>query len=195
MRHPRRILTLALPALLAALALASSSAHAEEADVEEVSAAGIELDAAPYLMGGFHASAWSGSSGWRVRPVVARAYPPDFMLKDGFEAARVDALALLVDWFPRWREQGYRGFWVGAGFEYWRSIISRVGYGGFSTYTNGVVTAGGGYVWPVWRSVYLNPWAAGHMVVSGTRRIPVAGTTYEQRVFTPEASVKLGISF
>jgi hypothetical protein len=58
-----------------------------------------------------------------------------------------------------------------------------------------VLTAGGGYAWKVSRHVYVNPWVGGHLVVSGERKIQVSGETYEQPVFTPEVSVKVGVTF
>ncbi len=195
MRSPRTVLPLTLLVLLAASITLTGRARAAEEDVEEVSAAGIELDAVPIATGGFSVSAWHGSSGWRVRPGLARLYPPDFMVPDGFEGARVDALSLFLDWFPGWRSAGYRGFRVGAGLEYWRSVIARAGVGGYSTFTNTLVAAGGGYLQPVWRNLYLEPAVAGHLVVAGDRDIPVSGVEYHQRLFTPEVSLKLGLSF
>ncbi len=60
---------------------------------------------------------------------------------------------------------------------------------------NYMLTAGGGYVWKFSRHFYLNPWVGSHFVVANRRDIPVSGKIYQQPVFTPEASIKLGFTF
>ncbi len=170
-------------------------ARAAEDDFEDRSGAGVEVDGVPFATGGFSVSVWSGRGAWRVRPVISRFYPLSFVTPDGFDGARVDAMALLLDWFPRRGERAYRGLRVGAGVEYWRSVIARAGFAGYSTFTNTLVTAGGGYVLPAWRNSYHEPAVAGHLVVAGGRDIPVSGAEYRQRAFTPEVSLKLGLSF
>jgi hypothetical protein len=87
------------------------------------------------------------------------------------------------------------GLWIGGGLEYWRNRIRTDASPAFAEYQNYVSTTGAGYVWNLSRHFYLNPWAGGHFVVAGKRDVPVAGTIYKQPLFTPEASVKIGISF
>jgi hypothetical protein len=56
---------------------------------------------------------------------------------------------------------------------------------------NPVVTAGGGWVFPVWRGLYLNPWAAGHLV-TGDRTVDLRGARYRLRPVEAEVSLKIG---
>lgn len=156
---------------------------------------GTELDVLPFATGGYYASLWAGYDGWRVRPVVARAYTPSFVVDPAFDDARVDALALIVDWFPLEGGDHFRGLWVGVGGEQWKNRIRREGYDEEATWDNGVATVGGGYVLKFWHNFYFNGWAAGHVVVAGDRDIPVAGAIYKQPTFTPEASLKIGWHF
>ena len=156
---------------------------------------GAELDVFPFATGGYYGSVWAGYDGWRVRPVIARAYTPSFVVDPAFDDARVDALALIVDWFPLAGGDDFRGLWVGAGGEYWKNRIRREGYDEEASWSNGVATLGGGYVLKFWHNFYFNGWAAAHVVVAGDREIPVAAAIYEQPIFTPEASLKIGWHF
>jgi hypothetical protein len=156
---------------------------------------GTEIDALPYATGGYYGSAFVGHNGWRYRGVAARATVPSFMVTDGFKDKRTDAYAVLVDRFFGAKRQKLEGFWIGGGGEYWRNRIRTEESPEYSHYNNFILTAGGGYVWKFSRHFYLNPWAGGHFVVGGSRNIQVSGKTYEQRLFTPEASIKVGVTF
>lgn len=156
---------------------------------------GSEIDVLPYLSKGYYASAFAGRAGWRLRGVVARAEAPSFLVTDGFEKKRSDAYAVLMDRFFGRRRNRMEGPWVGVGVEYWRNRIRQENTAEFTHYNNLMLTAGGGYTWKFSKYLYLNPWAAVHMVAAGDRKIDVSGKTYNQSRFTPEASVKLGIIF
>lgn len=156
---------------------------------------GGELDAVPYAMKGYYASAFAGKDGNRLRLVVTRSDIPSFMVTNGFKDKRSDAYALLAGHFFGSRRQQMQGPWLGAGGEYWRTRIRTDASPAVVHYDNAMLTVGGGYVIPLSRHVYVNPWAAGHLVVAGDRNIPVSGETYVQPRFTAEASIKLGIIF
>ena len=154
--------------------------------------AGFELDLLPYVSGGYYVSGWIGHDRIRVRPVVTKTTLPSFVVQDGFTNADLEAYALIVDYFPR---GGLRGFWVGAGVEYWKNSIESESNGGTAKWNNTVATVGAGYVWTVAGSFYLNPWAAGHLLVGGPTSVDVTGATYSPRQLTPEVSIKLGWRF
>jgi hypothetical protein len=156
---------------------------------------GTEIDALPYVMNGYYASAFVARDAWRFRGVSARSQAPSFLVTDGFEKKRTDAYALLIDRFVGQKRNDLQGLWIGGGAELWRSRIRQDGTLDFTRYNNTVVTAGGGYVWKVSHHFYVNPWSAVHAVVGGDRRINVSGKIYEQPRFTPELSVKFGIVF
>lgn len=153
---------------------------------------GSEIDALPYMMKGYYASAFTGRDGWRYRVVAARSATPSFFVTDGFKDKRSDAYAALVDRFFGSKREQLQGFWIGGGGEYWRNRIRTADASEFAHFDNFMLTVGGGYVWKVSRHFYLNPWAGGHFVAAGARRIQVSGQIYEQPVFTPEFSVKFG---
>lgn len=180
--------------LLAAFAAASPAAAQE---VNATTAAprttgGFELDVLPYVSGGYYVSGWVGHDRVRVRPVITRTTLPDFAVQDGFENADLDVYAVIVDYFPR---AGFRGFWVGAGVEFWKNAIENAGNGGTAEWDNTVATIGAGYVWTFAGNLYLNPWAAGHVVVAGPTSVNAGGAPYSPKRFTPEVSVKLGWHF
>jgi hypothetical protein len=153
---------------------------------------GVELDVLPYATGGYYGSFWVGHDRLRVRPVIARTTLPDFMVDDGFENADIDAYALIVDYFFH---EGFEGFWVGGGVEHWQNSIENATSGGKATWSNTIATVGGGYVWRLKGGFYINPWAAGHLVVGGPTQVPVGDAVYQPSRFSPEVSVKLGWVF
>ena len=180
------------------LVLCASSAYADDIPNQAGPAVwtfGSELDVLPYITGGYYGSAFVGCSDWRLRAVAARSPLPSFLVTNGFEEKRTDAYALLVDRFVGAKRERLEGLWIGGGGEYWRSRIRTEASSQFAYYSNVVLTAGGGYAWKVSRHVYVNPWAGGHFVMAGERKIQVSGETYEQPVFTPEVSVKVGVTF
>lgn len=153
---------------------------------------GVEVDILPYILSGYYGSVWAGRAPWRARAVVSRSTLPSFLVQDGFEDHRVDVVAALVDHFF---QPDFRGFWLGAGAEYWNNDVRNKADGQSASWNNLVATAGGGYVWKFHGNFYLNPWGAGHLVIGGDTKIPVGAETYEPRRFTGEVSLKVGWHF
>jgi hypothetical protein len=156
---------------------------------------GSEVDALPYAMKGYYGSGFLGLDGWKLRGVVARSTTPSFLVTDGFKQKRTDAYALLGDRFIGPKRQQLEGLWLGGGVEYWRNRIRTESSPEFAHYQNYMLTVGSGYVWQVSRHVYIDPWSAGHLVIANRRHISVSGKTYDQPLFTPEGSVKIGFIF
>jgi hypothetical protein len=155
---------------------------------------GGELDALSYATKGYYGSFFAGRDGWRVRAIVSRVNPPGFANPEGFDR-QVNAYVLAADRFFGPRRRTLEGFWIGPGVELWRNRVQREGTGDRAHFNNLVPTVGVGYVWKVSKHVYLNPWAAAHIVAGGARRIPVGDGTYEQKRLHVEASMKVGFVF
>lgn len=153
---------------------------------------GFELDALPHITGGYYGSAWLGHDRVRIRPVFAKTTLPSFVVQDGFRNAEVNVYTMIVDCFFR---DGFRGFWVGAGVEYWRNSVENKANGATARWGNTITTLGGGYVWNFAGNFYVNPWGAGHLIVAGNTDVLVGGAAYSPKRFTPEASLKLGWHF
>lgn len=153
---------------------------------------GVELDLLPYLMRGAYGSAWGAKSHWRARAVITRTSLPGALVDEGFEDHTLQAYTALIDYFPDAR---LRGWWVGAGFEYWRNRVSRDDGSATARWNDPIATLGGGYVKPVWRRLYLNPWAAAHATLRDRAPVDVGGPPYRVRRITGEASLKLGWIF
>jgi len=180
--------------LLAGFAIGASATAQEVTAPPAVrrTTVGVELDALPYVSGGYYMSGWIGHGRIRVRPVATKTTLPSFVVQGGFKNADLEVYAVIVDYFPR---HGFRGFWAGAGAEYWRNNIENASNGGTARWDNAVATIGGGYVWNFAGSFYLNPWAAGHLVVGGPTGVNAGGSIYSPKRFTPEVSIKLGWHF
>ncbi len=156
---------------------------------------GFELDALPFVTGGYYGSLWFGSAPWRVRAVVSRVNVPDFATQPQYEHLRLDVVALIADWFFGRQAAALAGPWVGAGVERWNGRIKAQHAAGSATFSNDVATVGGGYVWPLRGNFYLNPWFAAHQTVGGDTDVQVGRRTYHPPPASGEASLKLGWHF
>jgi len=192
MQFPTRIVAAAFPGGLGLLALGWCAVATPALATSTI---GFEADALPFATGGYYASAWYGDSPWRYRAVIARTYPPDFIVGSGFSHLRLDATALIVDRFIGAQAHALAGPWIGAGVERWDGRIQEQGTGASATFWESVATAGGGYVWKFSGNWYLNPWAALHVLLDGDRSVPVGTRVYRPPLVTPEASLKLGWHF
>ncbi|MGE0160798.1 MAG: hypothetical protein AB7T31_15450 [Gemmatimonadales bacterium] len=153
---------------------------------------GFELDALPFASGGYYGSLWLGADHLRLRGVVTRMTLPDFLVDDSFDESEMDVYALIVDYMPR---PGFSGPWLGAGIEYWDRSIASVTDGATAEWDNLVTTVGAGWVRKLLGDLYVNPWAAVHLVVGGDSEVRVGSSVYDVPRFVTEASLKLGWHF
>ena len=181
--------------LLALFLFQNLYSQSDSIDIEKKSkiTIGFEIDALPYLTGGYYGSVWLGLNQPRIRlrPVIAQASVPAFMLEDEIEANTLLVYAFVADYFFK---PDYKGFWVGTGMEFWDGEVENIS-SDTAAYEQLVFTVGGGYVWKFWGNLYFNPWVAGHLRVSGDSEVLVGNYLFEPPVFTPEASLKIGWHF
>jgi hypothetical protein len=164
----------------------SASAEIEKAVI------GFELDALPYITGGYYGSVWTGFNQFRLRGVISEVNVPSFATENNFKKNKIKAYALIVDYFI---SKDFRGYWLGTGFEYWDSSIKNNTETATAEYKNTVFTIGGGYVWYFYKDFYLNPWLAGHYIISGDKEITVGSSIFKPKEFTAEVSIKAGWHF
>lgn len=153
---------------------------------------GFELDALPYITGGYYGSVWIGHNHFRYRAVISKVEIPDFVIQDGFTNNENKAYAAIVEYFFR---PDFEGWWIGTGIEYWENNIQTDAKLDTSEYNNTVFTIGSGYVWKFYKNFYLNPWVAGHLRIAGDKDVVVDESTFETKLFIPEVSLKLGWHF
>jgi hypothetical protein len=166
--------------------------YGQSTKIQPRTTVGFEVDALPYITGGYYASAWIGHNHLRYRAVVSKLNAPDFYVKEGFTNNTIQAYAAIADYFFK---RDFEGWWVGFGAEYWNSSIQTDAKLETAHYNNGILTAGCGYVWKFYKNFYLNPWAAGHLRIAGDSKVLVNGKEYDPPLFTPEVSLKLGWHF
>lgn len=194
-------------ALAAMILSAASVAEAQDATPCSMNpTVGFELDALPYLSNGWYFSGWVGfkQSQIRLRPIIAKSDVPSFMLDSDFKKNTLRVNAFVVDYFFK---PDFKGFWIGTGFEQWNGKITTKEV--LPTYENWIVpeqsmtksyksyvfTLGGGYVWKIYKNLYLNPWVAGHLKIGGENNVAVGSKVFKPSRFIPEASLKLGWHF
>ncbi len=157
-------------------------------------AVGVEIDLLPIAVSaadgevGGGVQFWAGRGRDRVRLVTAVLKFPDSLTDAPFRDRDLTALAVIYDRFLR---DGFRGPWVGGGVEVWWTDVGTKLGPERAERVNPVATVGGGWVFPVWRGLYLNPWAAGHLVL-GDRAIDLRGARYRMRAVEGEVSLKVG---
>lgn len=153
---------------------------------------GVEVDALPYLTGGYYGSIWAGHNHVRYRAIITQVTTPSFMLEDGFANNKIQCYTAVADYFFG---RNFQKWWVGSGVEYWRGSIQSEQKLSTARYSNVILTAGGGYVWKFFRNFYINPWVAIHTRVAGDSHVLVDGLRFHPARLTPEFSVKIGWKF
>jgi hypothetical protein len=178
--------------IFALLVFVSAIANAQTKENKSRLSIGAETDVLPYITGGNYGSAWVSKNHFRYRAVITNVTTPEFMLKDGFTNNNIMVYAALVDYFFKPIPEKW---WIGAGFEYWDAEIQTSSKLSTVKYNNTMFTAGGGYVWRVYKNFYLNPWAAAHVRIAGDKSVMVDGKKFEPSLLLPELSLKIGWYF
>jgi len=179
-------------ALVSILILSIINLQAQESADNKTTTIGFELDAFPYISGGYYGSMWIGHNKMRYRGVIANVNTPDFILPDGFTNNEVQAYAAIADYFF---QPGFKAWWIGAGLEYWKCTIQTDQQLSTGNYNQTIFTIGGGYVWKFYKNFYINPWVAAHARIGGETKVQVDGKEFNPANFIPEASLKIGWHF
>ncbi|NCU03473.1 MAG: hypothetical protein GXC73_05750, partial [Chitinophagaceae bacterium] len=147
---------------------------------------GAELDALPYATGGYFAAGWVGKERIRARVLTAGVHMPGFITRDGFTNHHITSYAVIADYFLK---DNWKGWWAGAGLVYWKSSIqsdARLQTTGFENYLlNGSI----GYNIPLYKKLYLSPWAGLSIRTAGDKNVAVDAKHYTLALLNPEASV------
>jgi len=158
-------------------------------------AVGLEIDLLPTVLSaiagefGGAANVWVGFDRLRFRAVGGHlAFPSGFLMPAGFNSRELTTAAAIVDYFffPK-----FSGPWIGTGFEYWWNTVGSPAGSDKATWNSAVYTLGGGFVWKFWGNVYLNPWLAGHLLLSRPE-VALYGTTWKPAPLSFEVSLKIG---
>ena len=181
--------------LLVILLLVSAVAQAQTDRSDATLRAGVELDALPFVTGGYYASAWAGRDGFRLRGVFTQFNAPEFMIPEGFEEQKTNAYTILLDYFPSVGHNEFEKWWIGGGLEYWDSRVMNSAEQSVGAYEQLMLTVGTGYVWRLWGNLYINPWAAMHLALFGSDELRIGGAAFKPDDFLYEASIKLGWYF
>ena len=152
---------------------------------------GTELDLAPYIFDGYYISAVAGYGKWRVRFVRTNITTPSFIMQSGFEDNELNVNAYIIDYYFK---KGFKGWWIGPGFETWDGEVKEKNSGVRRSYRTDIFTIGGGYTFRFSDYFYINPWAAVHIPIGGDKDVQFMNETFKVRA-TPEVSIKIGVNF
>jgi hypothetical protein len=181
--------------LLTLFALAPARAAEPPAPPQAGIALGAELDLLPTVVSaaagevGAGGNVWIGRDRLRLRAVGTRmTFPDGFQTPSGFQDRELTVAAGIVDLFFA---RDFSGPWIGAGLEYWWNTIGSPAGPDTASWSSGVATLGGGFVWKLRGNLYLNPWAAGHLLLSRPE-VTLYGATWKPGALTGEVSLKVG---
>ena len=152
---------------------------------------GTELDLVPYIFDGYYISAVAGYDKWRVRFVRTNLTTPSFATQSGFEDNELNVNAYIIDYYFK---EGFRGWWIGPGYETWDGEVTEKSSGASKSYKTDILTLGGGYTFRFNDHFYINPWGAVHIPIGGDKDVQFTNETFKIRT-TPEVSIKIGINF
>ncbi len=152
---------------------------------------GTEMDLVPYIFDGYYISAVAGYGKWRARFVRTNITTPGFITQSDFEDNELNVHAYIIDYYFK---KGFRGWWIGPGYETWDGEVKEKNSGEKKSYRTGILTLGGGYTLRFNDHFYINPWAAVHIPVNGDKDIEFTNETFKIRA-TPEVSIKIGMHF
>ncbi|MBP8240420.1 MAG: hypothetical protein KAX50_10680 [Saprospiraceae bacterium] len=177
--------------LISLFAMSSLTLRAQSNDRPPVNF-GLELDALPYLTGGYFGAAWVGRQHWRLRVLITGVNKPDWATPDGFTKHHITSSAAVADFFlkPDWK-----GWWIGGGPVYWSSTIQTDAKLQTAQFKNLLLNGSIGYNLRLPGHFYLSPWAGLSIRVAGDTDVPVDNTTFTLPLLNPEASLKLGWYF
>ena len=156
---------------------------------------GIAVDLLPPIMSastgnfGYSAQLWYGYKKYRVRGVVAGFQMPDKLMgNNDFKDLKTFAAAVIFDYFPK---NNFKGLWFGAGVEMWNNTITSKSDNQSYSFKDYVATAGIGYIFKIYKNLYVEPWGAVHYVLSN-ERINTGAVEYKTKKFQGEVSFKIG---
>lgn len=159
---------------------------------------GVAIDLLPPVMSattgnfGYSAQLWYGYKKFRVRGVIAGFTMPDKLMgNDDFKNLKTTATALIFDYFLK---NNFKGWWFGTGAEIWNNTITSKANNQNYAFKDYVATAGSGYIFKVYRNIYVEPWGAVHCVLND-EKVSVGESGYKTKKFQGEVSLKVGWHF
>jgi hypothetical protein len=155
---------------------------------------GTEIDALPFITGGYYLSGNMSINNYRLRIVYTQVYPPSFTIPDSFKNQDMKAGTILFDYFPLSKDKPEK-LWLGVGAEYWNSNVMSELTGKKSTFNQKILTAGLGWNYYLSKHIYVNPWVALHLDLQGNRSIDLSGEPYKINSVIGEGSLKIGYLF
>jgi len=179
-------------AAVSLLLFLSSALNAQESKHKTILHAGIEIDALPYVTGGYFGAAWVSKDHWRARLLTADVNMPGFMTKKGFRNHHINSYAVVLDYFLK---PDLKGWWAGGGWVYWKSRIQTDQQLATAHLKNYLLNGSIGYNFPVNKHIYISPWAGLSLRTGGDKNVPVDNLQYSIRLLNPEASLKIGSYF
>lgn len=159
---------------------------------KQKSIVGVELDALPFVTGGYFGAVAAGRNHWRVRGLYTKVNMPDWFIKEGFKNHQINSFAIIYD---RFIKSEWKGWWIGGGPVFWNSNIQNKTNFQNSSLNNVLLNGSLGYNFFLGKRIYISPWAGMSVRVSGDKDVSVGGAAFTIPLLNPETSFKLGYKF
>ena len=151
---------------------------------------GIELDALPFVTGGYFGAMTIGTQKLRGRLLYTKVNMPSFITPSQFNYHRVHSTAVLVDYF--FKDMSQNGFWLGLGIVRWNSSIREKSSDITKEFDTYLINGSLGYLYPIWKRFYISPWAGMSIPLNASAPVKIGNSIYQRPFFNPEASIKIG---
>lgn len=152
---------------------------------------GLEQDPTPYLTGGYILTAWVGMQHTRAKFSYAKVKQPDFMLKRDILSEEIQATQLSIEFFFK---EDFKGLWLGSAVGYWWNRV-QTSTGLLHDYPSVLFSVTSGYQIYLFKGLYISPYFAGHLRLTGARDVEVGSLEYRPHLLLPELSLKVGYKF
>jgi hypothetical protein len=152
---------------------------------------GLEQDPVPYLNKGYILTAWLGMQHTRARVSYAKVQQPPFMLRHDILSEEISATQLSIEFFFK---EDFKGLWLGPSIGYWWNRV-QTSSGFLHDYPSVLFSVVGGYQIYLFKGLYISPYFAGHLRLTGMRDVEVGSLDYRPHLLLPELSLKVGYKF
>jgi len=151
---------------------------------------GIELDAIPFINGGYSFSAWIGLNNdrQRIRPVISKSDMPYILNYDGLKSNDVKMYAIMTDYFFK---PEFEKLFITTGIQYWDGLVT-TSDNATGTYNEWIFTLSVGYSWKFAGNFYLNPNVSGHFRIAGDEEVQIGNDVYNTSMAIPYFSINIG---
>ena len=161
--------------------------------IERPFSVGLQMDALPFILGGYDMAAWVGKDKFRILGYLQSLNTPEVLLRDGFVNGEVEiSYGFAVDYFL---EKKFKGLWFSNGLGYWRGTIGHESEFVTGEIENVFYSFGLGYSFLLGKGFYLSSKLSANVIISGDKEIRVGSRPFFLDDAIPDLAVEFGWAY